>query len=353
MMRLPPFDALIAFDAAVRHGSMTLAAAELGLTQSAVSHRLRRLESYMGVTLLRRHNTGLRPTPAGEALVEGLAELLDHAADLQSRCRSAAAPNRLRVGIGAALADHWLVGRLPEFADAHPHISVELVVVENEKPERCTDLDVRVLWVPLSQLRTTTTQLPLFQEAVFPVCHPSLLPPEFIPGDPALLMDLPLLHKGRAGRDSGAEWSWSSWFQRLGLAADPKEALRFALIGPALAAAHQGAGAMLARSMLVHDALAEERLVRLLPAEYDMRSSKAHVVQWLFTMRDDPRVRAFTAWLAEKARQTEATESVDPPQHSRSAPATGSSQRRDLRRGVAFHTEVARGRGSVKQGEGR
>lgn len=182
MRRLPPFDALIAFEAALRSRSMTAAAAELGLTQSAVSHRVRRLEAFIGTALLRRQSAGLLPTPAGEALAEGLAGLLDGMADLRTRCLAAAAPGRLRVGVGAALAENWLVRRLPGFAAAYPEISVELVVVENEAPERTTDLDLRILWVPVAEHRATSTQAPLFRESVFPVSHPSLLPPGFTPG---------------------------------------------------------------------------------------------------------------------------------------------------------------------------
>ena len=71
MRALPPFDGLIAFDAALRHRSMTLAAAELGLTQSAISHRLKRLETFVGAPLLNRTGVGLLPTPAGTTLAEG------------------------------------------------------------------------------------------------------------------------------------------------------------------------------------------------------------------------------------------------------------------------------------------
>ena len=68
MDRLPPLDSLLAFEAVLRLGSMTQAAAELRLTQSAISHRIRRLEGFMGVPLLRRGGRGLEPTPAGAAL---------------------------------------------------------------------------------------------------------------------------------------------------------------------------------------------------------------------------------------------------------------------------------------------
>jgi LysR family glycine cleavage system transcriptional activator len=304
MRRLPPFDALIAFEAALRSRSMTAAAAELGLTQSAVSHRVRRLEAFIGTALLRRQSAGLLPTPAGEALAEGLAGLLDGMADLRTRCLAAAAPGRLRVGVGAALAENWLVRRLPGFAAAYPEISVELVVVENEAPERTTDLDLRILWVPVAEHRATSTQAPLFRESVFPVSHPSLLPPGFTPGDARVLSRLPLLHKGPAGRATSAEWSWPAWLDRLGLPARPKESFRFASIGPAIAAALEGAGVVLARSMLVHDALADGRLVRVLPPEFDLPSSKAHLARWPAALRGAARVKSLVSWLAQRAAET-------------------------------------------------
>ncbi|MFC3077783.1 LysR substrate-binding domain-containing protein [Phenylobacterium terrae] len=303
-MRLPPFDALIAFDAVLRHGGMTRAAAELGVTQSAISHRVRRLEAFMGAPLLRRHAGGLTPTPAGEALAEGLAGALAEMAGLRARCLAAVGPSRLRLGVGAALAHNWLVRRLPDFAARSPSLSIELVIVENEAPELVSDLDLRILWVPAAELRATTTQRPLFQERVFPVCHPSLLPAGHVPGDPSVLVDLPLLHKGPAGRATSAEWSWAAWLERYRLPAKPKESFRFASIGPAIAAALEGAGVVLARSMLVHDALADGRLVRILPPEEDLASSKAHVVRWPGALRSDERVRSLASWLLEQAELT-------------------------------------------------
>jgi LysR family glycine cleavage system transcriptional activator len=196
------------------------------------------------------------------------------------------------------------VRRLPDFAESCPHISVELVVVESEAPELIADLDLRILWVPASELKATSTQLPLFQERVFPVCHPSLLPPNFSLGDSAILATLPLLHKGPAGRETTAEWSWPAWLERLGLPPQPRESFRFASIGPAIAAAHERAGAVLARSMLVNDALGERRLVRILPPQEDMLSSKVHIVRWPSKLMKDGRVKAFTSWLLQKAGET-------------------------------------------------
>jgi LysR family glycine cleavage system transcriptional activator len=300
--RLPPLDALIALEATVRLGGMTRAARELGVTQSAVSHRLRRLEAFMGATLLVRRNSGLSPTPAGELVLERIGSVFNDLGELRARCLAIAAPDRLRVGVNAALADNWLVRRLPEFAAKHPHIAVELVVVENEAPERSANLDVRILWVPAAEARASSTQRSLFREHVFPVCHAKLLPANFAPGDAAVLSQMPLLHKYSPGQ--GDEWSWQAWFARLKLKARPQQALRFTSLGPAIAAAMAGGGAVLARSILVQDALSDGRLVRLLPARHDRLSAKVHVVRWPARLASDARVRAFASWLAAAAQDT-------------------------------------------------
>jgi len=301
---LPPFDALVAFDTALRHRSMTLAAAELGMTQSAVSHRLRRLEAFVGAPLLRRSSTGLSATPAGTALAAGLSDLLDGLADLRARCRAVALPSGLRVGVGAALADYWLVRRLPDFSAAHPGMEVELTIVESELQPRAPDVDVQITWQPVATARDSSTQRLLFKEQVFPVCVPKLLPAGRSMRDPTALATLPLLHKGQPGRGQGAEWSWPVWFERLGIPGRPPSGLRFGTIHTALAAALQGAGVVMARSLLVDDALKEGRLVRVLPAAWDMPSSKAHIVRWPAALIGDARVRAFVAWVAREADAT-------------------------------------------------
>ena len=313
MRSLPPFDALVAFDTALRHRSMTLAAAELGMTQSAVSHRLRRLEAYVGAPLLHRSPTGLHATPAGTALASGLADLLDGLSDLRARCRAVAVPSGLRVGVGAALADYWLVRRLPAFAAANAGMEVELTIVESEAELRAPDIDVHILWQPAATARSSSTQRLLFQEQVFPVCVPALLPGGKTLRDPQTLAKLPLLHKGKPGRGQGAEWSWPVWFERLGIAGKPPAAaLRFGTIHTAIAAALQGAGVVMARSLLVHDALKDGRLVRVLPPSRDMPSSKAHVVRWPAALTGDERVSRFVTWAVAEAERTTGRRAAQP-----------------------------------------
>jgi len=316
MRQTPPFDSLVAFEAVLRHGSMTAAAAELGVTQSAVSHRLRRLEAFIGAPLLRRLRAGLQPTPAGAALSEGFAEILAGMAALRERSRAAlGSTNRLRVGLGAAVAQHWLVRRLPDFAHRHPGIPVELVTFASraQAEARSGDLDLRLLWVQPDEARSSSTQRLLFREQVFPVCAPALVNGLRLPlRDPAQFAGLPLLHKqagepdrrGRGPEKQGREWEWATWFRRLGIATKPKPVLQVDEIGTAIAAALEGTGVALARSLLVQDALADGRLVRLLGADQALPSSKVHMVQWPAALSGDLRLQAFVAWLAAAAEET-------------------------------------------------
>lgn len=308
MRALPPFDTLLAFDAALRLGSMTAAAEELGVTQSAVSHRLRRLEAFIGTELLQRRRAGLTATPAGAALAEGLTNIFEGMAGLRERSRIAAHPGRLRVGLGAALAQHWLARRLPDFSQRHPGIEVELAIFTTraQAEARGGDLDLRIHWVKPEEARNSSTQKLLFREQVFPVCAPSILKRPL--GDPAALANLPLLYKsaetGLGESKQGAEWEWSTWFQRLGIKARPKPRLRFEEIGLAITAALEGGGVALGRSLLVRDALAEGRLIRPLGDGWALPSSKVHMARWPARLSADLRLRCFVAWLADQAAET-------------------------------------------------
>ena len=115
---------------------------------------------------------------------------------------------------------------------------------------------------------------------------------------------MPLLHKVTAAYQAGDEWFWANWFERLALAGKPKEAMRFSAIGPSIAAAIGGAGAVLGRSMLVHDALMDGRLVRVLPVREDRLCSKVHVVRWPSRLIGDSRVEAFKQWIVGQAQLT-------------------------------------------------
>jgi LysR family glycine cleavage system transcriptional activator len=302
MTKFPPFDSMIAFDVVARLGNMTGAARELGLTQSAVSHRIRRLEDFMGRRLFERNGSSLVLTSSGALVRKEVEELLARSAQLRERCAATEARNVLRIGAYGALANHWLVRRMKGFTDAHPHIVLELALIENESPERFASADIRIGWVPVSEAKSTSTQTTLHREHVFPVGAPGLLADFAKRRSYEALSSLPLLHKQSPGQ--GPEWEWETWFDRLSLGAPPHRPMRFSSIGPVISAALEGTGLALARSLLARDALQDQRLVRVLPKEMDMLSSKVHVLRWPAWRISDPSVRAFVEWFSNEAGES-------------------------------------------------
>jgi LysR family transcriptional regulator, glycine cleavage system transcriptional activator len=296
MRRLPPFAELVAFEAVARHRSFTRAAAELYVTQSAISHRVRRLEKHFGKQLIRRLNPGIALTDAGAALLPELTatlDVLEKLGERRERC--------LRVAAESALCTWWLAGRLTAFMKRRPGISVELVPIGNDTSV-IPEVDVRILWVKPGEAGTSPTQAALGAEHVFPVCSPSLLPGGRTLRSSSPLATMTLLHK--AVHATG-EWSWQVWLDRLEIDLGKRRAsqLRFADMGSMLSAATDGSGVALGRSLLVHDALRTGRLTLPLAVE-PMKSAKMHVARWRRAKADDPDIKAFVSWLVAEAAQT-------------------------------------------------
>jgi len=296
MRRLPPFAELVAFEAVARHLSFTRAAAELCLTQSAISHRVRRLEEHYGTRLIRRLNPGLALTDAGQALLPELGAALDALARLDGKRE-----RQLRVTAGSALCHWWLAPRLAAFMAQRPGVSVELIALEAPDPS-IPDVDVRIRWVAPKDDVPGPNQCALFTEQVFPVCSPGVLPQQQPLRDKQALAGLTLLHK--AVHPSG-EWSWPVWLERLGVAAPRKRGaqLRFADMGMMLSAAINGSGVCLARSLLVHDALLDGRLTPALADFEPMTSVKKHVARWPAHKAGDADIEAFVQWLVGESKR--------------------------------------------------
>lgn len=140
--RLPPIHALAAFESAARLGGFAQAAAELCITPSAVSHRIRQLESQLGESLFDRSPTGVRLSPAGRRYLGAVQEAFDTLGQLTRDAEPAIV--RLRVGAPPTFARNLLIPRLPDFYRQYPDIEIEVAVEApmQEKPER-HDIDIR------------------------------------------------------------------------------------------------------------------------------------------------------------------------------------------------------------------
>jgi LysR family glycine cleavage system transcriptional activator len=183
-----------------------------------------------------------------------------------------------------------------------PGLSIELVPIDNVSTP-IPHVDVRILWLDDRERGTRATQAQLATEHVLPVCAPQLLRDRRSPEDASALTALPLLHKTAHGT---GEWSWSVWFDHLALGRCKRRGgeLRFTDPGLLLSAAVDGAGVALGRSLLVHDALADGRLVIPVAKFEPIASARKHIVRWRRAAGDDPDVQAFVAWLVAQAEST-------------------------------------------------
>jgi LysR family transcriptional regulator, glycine cleavage system transcriptional activator len=298
--RLPPFSPLVAFDSVARNRSFTRAADELGVTQSAISHQIRRLEEFFGLQLLKRLHPGVALSDDGARLFEELAPLLDGIGGLEPGMRSRSGRRSLRLGAGSSLAAWWLVRRLRTFRALHPEIEIDFMPVESEAAVE-PPLDVRIFWTTQAQARATPVQAPLFRENIFPVCAPSLLPGGKPLPDPAALLDLPLIQKGHTPM---GEWSWAYWFGKLGLDRAVPRGLVLGDMGLCLTAAVEGGGVAIGRTLLVADAIDDGRLVPVLATTPEVLSTKVHVARWSDERIGDRDTQVLVSWLTQAAQET-------------------------------------------------
>lgn len=130
--KLPPLNALRAFEAAARHLSFTKAAGELHVTQAAVSHQVKTLEEHLGLPLFHRLNRRLALTEAGQFYLPVLRDAFDDIAAGTRRLHDGRGSGALHVSVLPSLAAKWLLPRMSRFRDRHPDIDV-MVSANNQK----------------------------------------------------------------------------------------------------------------------------------------------------------------------------------------------------------------------------
>jgi LysR family transcriptional regulator, glycine cleavage system transcriptional activator len=251
-----PSPALLrSFESAARLGSLTLAAAELGVTPGAIGHAVRALEDWTGTPLLRREGRRLRPTDAAQRALSGLTQgfaLLDASAASMRGARK----SLVTVAVDPSFAALWLVPRLAAFRQTAGGAEFRLVPPASD-PLAEPDVDLALLYRSprASNLDVTI----LMREQVLPVCAPSLKSKH------ATRTGFPqkrrLLHV-ELGRDDTDYPSWPAWCRAAGI--DPARAAdgsRFSHAVVALQAAMDGQGIALASTAMAAEALKAGRLV--------------------------------------------------------------------------------------------
>src|SRR5919107_4083661 len=296
LRRLPPLNALKAFETAARHESFTRAAEELCVTQGAVSHQAKALEEELGIKLFTRERQRLVITEQGREYLAVLRDALDRIALGTERLRQRQSSGVLTVSTSPDFAAKWLVNRLGRFSEAHPEIDLRISATMQHVDFAREDVDVAVRhgegnWAGLDAVR-------LSREELFPVCSPKLMSGPRAIRESADLLKHPLLHM--EDRQNRARWLEAAGIRDTGAVHGPVLNRASMLIDAAV----DGQGVALARTTLAAWDLINGRLVRPFPIA--MRLTKSY---WIVSPKATaavPKIRAFRDWLLAEAADDQA-----------------------------------------------
>ena len=291
MSQLPPITNLQAFEAVARRRSFALAAAELHVTASAISHQVARLESHLGVRLLERSAHGVRLSAAGEQYLLRIGGALTAIAAATDDLRQGVS-NSLYVHCAPSLAVLWLMPRLPAFALAHPDIALNLSAAHTHSDFALgqVDLDIRYgvpRWPDL-------VVEPLFEERILPLASPAYIRTHRLKRVEQL-PELPLI------QSNVNVVQWTDWFAAHTDKRPPERfTLRFDRSHMAMEAAMLGLGVALDSATLAARHIAEGRLRPVFGFDKFVRA-KAHFAVYPARHAKRAPVEAFLSWLHGEA----------------------------------------------------
>lgn len=294
MAHLPATTTLLAFDAVARRRSFALAAAELHLTPSAVSHQIARLESELGVRLFERSAHGVHLSDAGTRYLDRVGGALSAIASATEDLRQGVR-NSLYVHCAPSIASLWLMPRLRGFAQAHPDISLNLSAAHTHSDFALGQADVDIRYgVP--QWSDLVVE-PLFEESIVPLASPAFIREHGLRRIDQL-REVPLI------QSNVSIVQWPDWLAAFSDQRAPERyALRFDRAQMSLDAATQGLGVALESVVNASGHLAQRQLKPVFGLERAIRV-KAHFVVYPPRHAGRPALEAFLAWIhAEASRQ--------------------------------------------------
>ena len=293
--RLPPLNALKAFEAAARHLSFTRAAEELFVTQAAVSHQIKALEEFLGIKLFRRRNRALLLTEEGQSYFLDIKDIFSAIVDATDKLVARSAKGSLTVTLQPSFAIQWLVPRLVRFSERHPEIDVRIKAVDMDEGSLSDDVDVAIYygrghWPGLRSYKLHT-------EYLMPVCSPLLLASGRPLRTPQDLAWHTLLHDG-SRRD------WHNWLKLVGVELpNVNQGPIFSHSSMVIQAAVHGQGVALGHSVLSQPEIEAGRLV--CPFEQVLVSNNAYYLVCQESQAELGKITAFRDWMLELVEQEE------------------------------------------------
>ncbi|HJS05771.1 MAG TPA: transcriptional regulator GcvA [Variovorax sp.] len=298
MDRLPPLNAIRAFEAAARHMSITLAADELSVTPGAVSRQIKSLEETLGLQLLKRGHRQIALTRQGADYYRAVARAIESLRDATRRLKRRSQRKQLKIRAYTTFAMRWLIPRLSGFHAAHPDVEVLLKASLEPVDFRKEDIDGAIRlgdgnWPGTHSYR-------LLDNVLAPVASPELLKKGPKLKRPADLAHYTLLHTIARPDD------WAFWLEAAGGAGrlDPRAGMTYESSAMSYAAAIEGQGVAMAQLFLVEKDLEEGRLVMPFGKTLDM----GDFTYYLLTPghRDEPaHMTTFRLWMMEQFRKAQ------------------------------------------------
>jgi LysR family glycine cleavage system transcriptional activator len=295
MRKLPPLNAVRAFEVAARHVSFTKAAAELNVTHGAVSRQVALLEDWLGSALFHRSSSQLTLTEGGRTYLAEVSAVLDRLAVASMYMTQQAAPTALRVNAPPTFTMRWLITRMSVFQRKHPDVEIRLTtsLAPVNFQENAYEIAIRGGHAPLEGC----VSLPFMTEIVAPVCHVDLL--ERLP----LLQPQELQNHTLIGYAT-EPYGWNEWLDAAQCPdLKPAGSLKFEQMFFALQAASEGLGLVLVPLFLVIDDIVSGRLcVPFGPLAVRRRDYYANFASG---PKCDPVIRSFCEWLQHEGKETE------------------------------------------------
>lgn len=299
--RLPPLNALKAFEAAARQLSFTRAAEELFVTQAAVSHQIKALEEHLGIKLFMRKNRSLLLTEEGQGYFYDIKDIFSQLLEATEKLLAKGAKGALSVSLPPTFAIQWLVPRLNQFSELYPEIDVRIKAVDAEDSSLTDDVDVAIYYGRGNWPNVSADKL--HTEYMIPVCAPLLINDSRPLNKPADLHQHTLLHD--MSRENWKEWMKSAGVKGVNVNHGPI----FSHSSMVLQAAIHGQGVALGHSVLAKPEIDAGRLV--CPFNEVLVSKNAYYVVCRESQAELGKISAFRDWMLKLVAEEEEGEFID------------------------------------------
>jgi LysR family glycine cleavage system transcriptional activator len=293
--KLPPLNALRAFEASARQLSFTKAAEELFVTQAAISHQIKSLEEHLGIKLFMRKNRSLLLSEEGQSYYLDIKEIFTALHEATEKLLARGAKGAITVSMQPSFAIQWLVPRLNTFNQLHPEIDVRIKAVDQADNSLTEDVDIAIYYgrgrwngVYAEKLHT---------EYLIPVCSPLLLQGKKPLDTVADLTQHTLLHD-TSRRD------WKRWFKEVGVkGANVNHGAIFSHSSMVLQAAIYGQGVALVNSVLAKPDIDMGRLI--VPFEHVLISKSSFYIVCREEQMGLGKIASFREWVLNTVRSEE------------------------------------------------